>query len=133
MALLAAVAGLFFTNEAFAAPIIFATSDGGNKLVKVDVATNVITTIVNTTSPDSHIISQSPNEIALDGLTYDSFTGRLYAASSFTGNIFSFDPNNLSNVVTIPVALPGADGIEGDGLGNLYLAGTDQHIYQYNL
>jgi streptogramin lyase len=81
------------------------------------------------------ILHQSANYTSLDGLTYDSFTGHLYAASLNGNNIVKVDPNNLSVSSILPNSGVGApDGIEGDGQGLLYIGSrNDFHIYSYNL
>ena len=35
---------------------------------------------------------------SLDGLTYDPYSGLLYASSVFGNTVYSIDPNNLNNV-----------------------------------
>jgi len=79
------------------------------------------------------ILQQSVSLNGLDGLTYDSFTGRLYAASAHSSSIFSIDPNTLlvtSLLATLPNSAA-ADGIVSDGAGNLFIAGRDSVLYQY--
>ena len=80
------------------------------------------------------ILNQSAGLYSLDGLTYDSFTGKLYGASLFGGFLYEIDPTTLAATI-LPnsnVGLP--DGIEADGMGNLFIATrSDFHIYEYNL
>jgi len=71
-----------------------------------------------------------------DGLTFDSFSHKLYAAAN-SGAIYAIDPGTfattqLANASGLNGTIP--DGLTSDGAGNLYI-GTfgDQHIYQYNL
>lgn len=72
-----------------------------------------------------------PNDI--DGVTFDSVTGLLYAASQGSSRIFSFNPNSLASGETLLTAVPGPDGIVSDGKGNLYIAARgDFHVYRYN-
>lgn len=85
------------------------------------------------------ILATSPGLNSLDGLTYDPYSGLLYASSLFGNLVYSIDPNNLNNVqiATGTGILPGPDGITTDGIGNIFVASSasdgDSHIYQLNL
>ena len=86
------------------------------------------------------IMATSPGLNSLDGLTYDPYSGLLYASSVFGNVIYSIDPNNLNNVQIATASLgsvPGPDGITTDGVGNIFIASSysigDSHIYQLNL
>jgi len=94
------------------------------------------------------ILGQTANLSSLDGLTYDSYSHMLFAASIFGppsgpgGTVYQIDPNNLNNVVDIVQAyggiIRGADGITSDGLGHIFVAsapggGGDGHIYDISL
>ena len=88
------------------------------------------------------ILHQSPNLFSLDGLTYDPFSHKLYAASIFGNTVYQVDPSNLSSVVDLGLAhgwsIPGADGITSDGSGHVFVAsapggGGDGHIYDVNV
>ncbi|HTQ39472.1 MAG TPA: PEP-CTERM sorting domain-containing protein [Pirellulales bacterium] len=85
------------------------------------------------------ILATSPGLNSLDGLTYDSYSGLLYASSLFGNLVYSIDPNNLNNVqiATGTGIVPGPDGITSDGLGNIFIASSDSvgdsHIYQLDL
>ena len=87
------------------------------------------------------IIAQSPGLNSLDGLTYDPYSGMLFASSLLGNLVYEIDPNNLSNVSILggsrPVTILGPDGITTDGLGNIFVASSssdgDSHIYQFNL
>ncbi len=83
------------------------------------------------------VLSTSPGLDSLDGLTYDPFSGLLYASSLFGNRILSINPNNLSDVHDVTGALgsiPRPDGITADALGNIFIASSgDFHIYQLNL
>jgi sugar lactone lactonase YvrE len=84
-----------------------------------------------------NVLATSPGLDSLDGLTYDSFSGRLYASSLYGNLVYSFDPNNLSNFSDVTSKLgtiPGPDGITSDGIGNIFIAaGGDEYIYQLDL
>ncbi len=82
------------------------------------------------------ILHTSPGLNSLDGLTYDSTTGLLYATSRLSGAVYSIDPNNLANArVLIPAGILNTpDGITSDGMGDLFIAVQgDSRIYEYNL
>jgi streptogramin lyase len=85
------------------------------------------------------ILATSPGLNSLDGLTYDPYSGLLYAASLFGNLIYSIDPNNLSavQIATGTQIVPGPDGITTDGAGNLFIASSSSvgngHVYQFNL
>ncbi|HEV3415827.1 MAG TPA: hypothetical protein VG056_03420 [Pirellulales bacterium] len=79
------------------------------------------------------ILRQSIGLVSLDGLTFDSFSGKLFDPSLAGGGIYQIDPATLA--VTL---LPGSsgvafDGITNDAAGNLYIANSGSRIYQYNL
>jgi len=68
---------------------------------------------------------------AADGLTYDPFTGELFA--SYIGGIMEV-PTNLSGETTFAYNTDRIDGLESDGNGSIYLADTDaQDIVQYSI
>jgi len=86
------------------------------------------------------ILATSPGLNSLDGLTYDPYSGLLYASSLFGNFVYSIDPNNLNIVQNVTGTLgivPAPDGITTDGVGNIFIAssdsGGDSHIYQLNL
>jgi DNA-binding beta-propeller fold protein YncE len=79
------------------------------------------------------ILNQSPNEVQLDGMTYDPFSGKIYSPSLAGNGIYQFDPTTLSAVLLPNSAGVGFDGITTDSAGNLYTAGGGAFIYQYNL
>ena len=87
-----------------------------------------------------NILAVSPGLNSLDGLTYDPYSGLLYASSVFGNIIYSIDPNNLNNVQNATGTLgivPGPDGITTDGVGDIFIASSysigDSHVYQLNL
>jgi DNA-binding beta-propeller fold protein YncE len=69
---------------------------------------------------------------SLDGLTYDPYTGKLFAASLFGNGIYEIDPNNLRSVTSHFFGqLNTPDGITSDGMGNIWIANAgDAHIYR---
>ncbi len=81
------------------------------------------------------IIRQSPNLNSLDGLTFDSFTGKLFASSLNGNGIYEVDPDNLNNITNHFFGqIPGPDGITSDGEGNIFMAARgDFRVYQYNI
>jgi hypothetical protein len=86
------------------------------------------------------ILATSPGLNSLDGLTYDSYSGLLYASSLFGNLVYSINPNNLSIVQIATGTLgvvPGPDGIASDGIGNIFIASSDSigdsHVYQLDL
>jgi sugar lactone lactonase YvrE len=81
------------------------------------------------------IIRQSPNLNSLDGLTFDSFTGKLFASSLNGNGVYEVDPDNLNNITNHFFGqIPGPDGITSDGQGNIFMAARgDSRVYQYNI
>jgi sugar lactone lactonase YvrE len=80
----------------------------------------------------------SLNGIFLDGLTYDSYTGMLWASDYDHGRIVEINPNNLSYTVITPsgasIADNGPDGIVSDGKGYLFIASrANNTIIQYDI
>jgi streptogramin lyase len=95
----------------------------GKQLVQLDPVTGAV-------------LASSPGLDSLDGLTYDAFSGRLYATSLFGGGIYSVDPNNLG-AAPLQLAWGGLqmpDGITTNGTGQLFIAAAgNDTIYQYDL
>jgi streptogramin lyase len=102
------------------------------------------------TSTPTHIEQIDPNTgsiiqaatisgIFLDGLTYDSFTGKLWASDYNHGKLVEIDPSNLSSYTVFTptgatIANFGPDGIVSDGLGNLFIASrANNTIIQYDI
>jgi sugar lactone lactonase YvrE len=75
--------------------------------------------------------------VFLDGLTYDSFTGMLFASDYNNGRILEINPNNLSSFTVLTptgAALSDPDGITSDGQGNLFIASrANSHVIEYNI
>jgi len=93
------------------------------------------------------VIASSGPLTGLDGLAFDPFTGKLFAASRTVNGVsgregfyeLSLSPGSFlqANLITsssFPTTFD-VDGLEPDGKGHLYLAdeGRDQKIYQYDL
>jgi sugar lactone lactonase YvrE len=80
------------------------------------------------------ILQRSPNLTFLDGLVFDTFSGKLYAASFARNSIYAFDPNNVANVTELFAGLiPIPDGMTADGAGNVFIAAFGSNIYRYNI
>jgi sugar lactone lactonase YvrE len=86
------------------------------------------------------ILAVSPGLNSLDGLTYDPYSGRLFASSVLGNTVYAIDPNNLSNVTDLSSKLgsiPAPDGITTDGTGDVFVASSDSlgdgHVYQIDL
>jgi sugar lactone lactonase YvrE len=77
--------------------------------------------------------------IFLDGLTYDSFTGMLWASDYNNGRVVEINPNNLNDFTVFKptgatIANGGPDGIVSDGQGNLFVASrANGTIIQYDI
>jgi hypothetical protein len=67
---------------------------------------------------------------SLDGLTYDPYTGELWASSA-TG-LWEV-PTNLSTATSFASGSDKFDGLESDGHGNLFIAFRTYRVYQYNI
>jgi DNA-binding beta-propeller fold protein YncE len=74
--------------------------------------------------------------VFLDGLTYDSFSGFLYASDYNNGRIVRINPNTMAFTFLTPLGagLSDPDGITSDGMGHLYLASRgNAHVIEYNI
>ncbi len=74
--------------------------------------------------------------VFLDGLTYDSFSGFLYASDYNNGRIVRINPNTMAFSFLTPLgaALSQPDGITSDGMGKLYLASRgNAHVIEYDI
>jgi sugar lactone lactonase YvrE len=70
---------------------------------------------------------------SLDGLTYDPFSGLLYATSILGNTLYSIDPTNLATVHNLG-SIGGPDGLTADSNGLLYIASRDDSsIHSYNV
>lgn len=83
------------------------------------------------------IIAQSANTgVFLDGLTFDSVTGMLFAADYNNGRILELNPDTLAFTFLSPTGaiLSNPDGITSDGQGHIYIASRgNSHVLQYNI
>lgn len=84
------------------------------------------------------ILGRTPGLNSADGLAFDSFSGRLFAASALSPTLYSINPRNLVDVRAI--ALPTtADGVISDGHGDLFIGGrsttatSPARIFEYNV
>ena len=84
-----------------------------------------------------NIINSSANTgVFLDGLTYDSFSGFLYASDYNNGRIARIDPVTMAVTFLTPLgaALDQPDGITSDGSGDLFVASrANSDVIQYNI
>jgi sugar lactone lactonase YvrE len=74
--------------------------------------------------------------VFLDGLTYDSFTGMLFATDYSNGRIVEINPTTMAfNFLTATGAtISQPDGITSDGMGNLFLASRgNSEVVEYNI
>ena len=75
----------------------------------------------------------------LDGLTYDGFTGHLWATDEDASALIEINPNTLTTVThPLPTNASGGamlpDGLCGDSAGRLWYASRgDFNIYEYNI
>ena len=141
---------------------LLVTEQAGFKIDRVNLSTNILTLFANTgfgsypgglayiganlyaiTNSASGTISQlNPTTGAviksasglggLDGLTYDSFTGLLYATDETGNRVLAINPSTLSASVLVR-GIPTPDGIASDGHGNLFIAALNRNLDQYNL
>jgi len=81
------------------------------------------------------VTNQTIGWYGLDGLTYDPYTGQLWATDVGTGaNCLVEIPTDLSTFTLFQVGkmlIP--DGVVSDGLGNLYVAVDGKKVYQYSI
>jgi sugar lactone lactonase YvrE len=113
----------------------------GRLFVNVSTGFTAAPTHLEQINPTTGAILQSGTltGIFLDGLTYDSFTGMLWASDYNNGRVVEINPNNLSSFTVFTptgaaIAGGGPDGIVSDGLGNLFIASrANNTIIQYNI
>src|ERR1700739_84803 len=69
----------------------------GNLYVVLGTRSSGATSFVAQIDPTSGaILNQTPNEVALDGLTYDPFNDALYSTSLSGGGVFRITPVSLA-------------------------------------
>ena len=79
------------------------------------------------------LIAQSALLSGLDGLTFDSYTGMLFAASFASNGIYVVS-TNFATIVPHLGFVGQADGITSDGAGHIFIASrADSHIWDYNI
>jgi DNA-binding beta-propeller fold protein YncE len=75
--------------------------------------------------------------VFLDGLTFDSFSGMLFAADFNHGRILEINPGTMAVVATLTpggAALSVPDGLTSDGMGNLYIASEgNSSVMRYDI
>jgi glucose/arabinose dehydrogenase len=81
------------------------------------------------------VTNQARAYYGLDGLTYDPYTGELWATDVGTGaNCLVEIPTNLSGFTLVQVGnMVTPDGLISDGLGNIYLSVNLSRVYEYNI
>lgn len=130
--------GYYFSGLAYVGNRLFANAGtiyqhGGNQVLELNPVTG---TIVGSSAPNPAGVNSVGD---LDGLTYDAFTGHLWATDEDASSLVEFDPNTLSFVShPLPGNVVGGailpDGLCGDGLGKLWYASRgDFYIYEYDI
>jgi DNA-binding beta-propeller fold protein YncE len=107
--------------------------DSGRLFAKLGTRTHGDAIIAQLDPANGNIIHEHTGLTSLDGLTFDSFTGKLYATNEANNVIDVIDPTTLAVTVLPNSSIPTPDGIEADGLGNLYIAAFGANVYTYNL
>lgn len=130
--------GYYFSGLAYIGNRLFANAGityqhGGDQLLELNPVTGAVLNASANNPAGVNLIGD------LDGLTYDPYTGHLWATDEDAGALVEFNPNTLTSV-THP--LPGTpagfsilpDGLCGDGAGTLWYASrADFYIYQYDI
>jgi hypothetical protein len=108
---------------------LFAVVNKHTQIVQLNPETGAILNSINLPTP--HNISW----YGFDGLTYDSYTGELWAADVGVGaNCLVEIPTNLSTYTLYQVGnIPTPDGLISDGQGNLYIGVNLVKVYEYNI
>ncbi|HUY91415.1 MAG TPA: PEP-CTERM sorting domain-containing protein [Pirellulales bacterium] len=140
---------------------LLVTEQFGDKIDRVDLSTNTLATFADTgANPGGLAYDSSGNLFAItdrfgtisqlnpttgatlkiaslsfgtDGLTFDSFTGKLYATAEASDDVWSINPTNLAATLLVNGSIPSPDGITSDGQGNLFIAGLNSNLFQYDL
>ncbi len=106
---------------------------GGNLFAVLGTRSGGATSFVAQLDPTTGaILHQSANEVELDGLTYDPFSGKLFSGSLGGNGLYEFDPATLAVTLLPNTGGVAFDGITTDSAGSLYIAGSG-FIWQYNL
>jgi len=108
---------------------LFAVVNHHTQIVQIDPNSGAI--LNKLTVVTNHTISW----YGLDGLTYDPYTGHLWATDVGAGaNCLVEIPTDLSGFTLFQVGnLPGPDGIVSDGDGNLYVGVNAARAVEYNI
>jgi sugar lactone lactonase YvrE len=78
------------------------------------------------------ILNKSAAVTGLDGLTFDPFSGKLYATSYEGSELYAVNPTTLA--VTPLATIPGPDGIASNGKGTIWIASySADRVYQYDI
>ena len=80
------------------------------------------------------VIRTSGGLNSLDGLTFDSVTGKLFASSLYGNGLYAVDTGTLAATAIKFGSISLPDGIASDNAGNLFLASRGNFtIYEYNI
>lgn len=107
--------------------------DTGHLFAKLGTRTHGDAIIAQLNPSNGSIIHEHTGLTSLDGLTFDSFSGKMYATNEANNVVNVIDPITLAVSVLPNSSIPTPDGIEADGLGNLYIAAFGANVYKYNL
>jgi DNA-binding beta-propeller fold protein YncE len=107
--------------------------NAGHLFAKLGTRTHGDAIIAQLNPSNGRIIHEHAGLTSLDGLTFDSFTGKLYATNEANNVVNVIDPTTLAVSVLPNSSIPTPDGIEADGRGNLYIAAFGANVYTYNL
>jgi hypothetical protein len=130
--------GHYFSGVAYVGNRLFANAGntfqhGGDRILELNPVTGAILNQSISNPAGVNTIGD------LDAMTYDPFTGHLWATDEAASALIEVNPNTLA---TISHPLPGnaiggpmlPDGICGDGLGKLwYAARGDFNVYEYDI
>jgi streptogramin lyase len=113
-------------------------SPSGNLYVNISSGFQVNNSQVELINPTTGAVLATTGNtgLFLDGLTYDSFSGFLYASDYNNGRIVKINPTTMAFSVLTPLgaALSQPDGITSDGNGDLFLASrANSTVMQYNI
>ncbi len=90
-------------------------------------------TVAQISPIDGHIINQLTGLTGtLDGITFDPVTGDLWVSRNVSGGLWRI-PTNLSGSTLWATTIPHPDGLESDGVGNIFAASSGTNVYQYNI